>query len=170
MPFVARHSVRPSHPTSTSVTTRTPLLPRRDARIKRMIYDFRKEKYFCKKDWTPDSALNRRTNFDFSRTRFCMPKAGFKAASRRVSCHFSRGRPQVDRPRTRSLTLVTLRHLSSYCAQLSSLGESDEKPFRPTNVAEPIRVFVLDYFAYELRAARAPSGAVSSNGSGVSHG
>ena len=34
-------------------------------------------------------------------------------------------------------------------------GESDEKPFRPTDVAEPIRVFILDYFAYELRAARA---------------
>src|SRR5437764_11902268 len=35
------------------------------------------------------------------------------------------------------------------------LGESDEKPFRPANVAEPIRVFILDYFAYELRAALA---------------
>ena len=34
------------------------------------------------------------------------------------------------------------------------LGESDEKPLRPTDIAEPIRVFVLDYFAYELRAAR----------------
>jgi hypothetical protein len=35
------------------------------------------------------------------------------------------------------------------------LGKSDEKPFRPTDVAEPIRVFVLDYFADELRAATA---------------
>ena len=35
------------------------------------------------------------------------------------------------------------------------LGESDQKPFRPTDVAEPIRVFILDYFAYELRAALA---------------
>ena len=35
------------------------------------------------------------------------------------------------------------------------LGESDEKPFRPADVAEPIRVFILDYFAYELRAALA---------------
>jgi hypothetical protein len=35
------------------------------------------------------------------------------------------------------------------------LGESDEKHFRPTDVAEPIRIFILDYFAYELRAARA---------------
>jgi len=37
------------------------------------------------------------------------------------------------------------------------LGESDEKPFRPADVAEPIRVFILDYFAYELRAALAES-------------
>jgi hypothetical protein len=35
------------------------------------------------------------------------------------------------------------------------LGESDEKPFRPTDVAEPICVFVLDDFADELRAALA---------------
>src|SRR5579884_2856621 len=35
------------------------------------------------------------------------------------------------------------------------LGESDEKPFRPADVAEPIRVFIPDYFAYELRAALA---------------
>jgi hypothetical protein len=35
------------------------------------------------------------------------------------------------------------------------LGESDEKPFRPADVAEPVRVFILDYFAYELRAALA---------------
>ena len=35
------------------------------------------------------------------------------------------------------------------------LGESDEKPFRPADVAEPIRLFILDYFAYELRAVLA---------------
>jgi len=35
------------------------------------------------------------------------------------------------------------------------LGESDEKPFRPADVAEPIRFFILDYFAYELCAALA---------------
>jgi hypothetical protein len=28
------------------------------------------------------------------------------------------------------------------------LGEADEKPFRPADVAEPIRVLILDYFAY----------------------
>ena len=35
------------------------------------------------------------------------------------------------------------------------LGESNEKPFRRADVAESIRVLVLDYFAYELRAAPA---------------
>ena len=35
------------------------------------------------------------------------------------------------------------------------MGESDEKPFRPTDVAEPIRVFVLDDLADELRSALA---------------
>ena len=35
------------------------------------------------------------------------------------------------------------------------LGESDEKPFGPADVAEPIRVFILDHFAYELGAALA---------------
>jgi hypothetical protein len=33
------------------------------------------------------------------------------------------------------------------------LGESDEKAFGPADVTEPIRIFILDYFAYELRAA-----------------
>jgi hypothetical protein len=33
------------------------------------------------------------------------------------------------------------------------LGEPDEKPFRSADVAEPIRVPILDNFAYELRAA-----------------
>ena len=35
------------------------------------------------------------------------------------------------------------------------LGESDEKPFRPADVAEPIRILIPDYFAYELGAALA---------------
>ena len=35
------------------------------------------------------------------------------------------------------------------------LGESDEKPFRPADLAERIRVFVTDYLAYDLRSALA---------------
>nr|WP_256327625.1 hypothetical protein [Nitrosospira sp. Nl5] len=35
------------------------------------------------------------------------------------------------------------------------MGESDEKTFRPSDVAKSIRVFILDYFAYKLRAALA---------------
>ena len=35
------------------------------------------------------------------------------------------------------------------------MGESDEKRFRPTNVAEPVRVSILNDFAHELRAALA---------------
>jgi hypothetical protein len=34
-------------------------------------------------------------------------------------------------------------------------GESDEKPFRPADVAEPIRVLIPDYVAHELCAALA---------------
>jgi hypothetical protein len=34
-------------------------------------------------------------------------------------------------------------------------GQPDKKPFGPPDVAEPIRVFVPDYFAYEFRAALA---------------
>src|SRR5882672_10248876 len=45
--------------------------------------------------------------------------------------------------------------LSSQLPSAEFLGESDEKPFRPADVAEPIRVFILDYVAYELRAALA---------------
>jgi hypothetical protein len=37
------------------------------------------------------------------------------------------------------------------------LGDPDEKSFRAAEVAEPVRVFILDDFAYELRAARAES-------------
>ena len=32
------------------------------------------------------------------------------------------------------------------------MGESDEKPFRPADVTEQVRVFILGYFVYELRA------------------
>ena len=52
----------------------------------------------------------------------------------------------------RSLTLVAF-VIVVVLRSAEFLGESDEKPFRPADVAEPIRVFILDYFAYELRAA-----------------
>jgi hypothetical protein len=35
------------------------------------------------------------------------------------------------------------------------LGQPDEEPTGPADVSEPIHDLVLDYFAYELRAARA---------------
>jgi hypothetical protein len=38
------------------------------------------------------------------------------------------------------------------------LGEPDEKSFGPTDVAEPIHVFVLDHLADELRALLAEPG------------
>src|SRR3979409_2801763 len=38
------------------------------------------------------------------------------------------------------------------------LGEPDENPFGPSDVAEPIHVFILDHFADELRAAFPESG------------
>ena len=38
---------------------------------------------------------------------------------------------EQDRPLTRSLTLVTLRHLSSYCAQLSSCASPMRSPSGP---------------------------------------
>ena len=38
------------------------------------------------------------------------------------------------------------------------LGKSDEKPFRPADVAEPMRILIPDHFAYELCAALAKPG------------
>jgi hypothetical protein len=35
------------------------------------------------------------------------------------------------------------------------LGEADEKPFRPADVAEPIGILIRDYFAHEVGAALA---------------
>ena len=45
--------------------------------------------------------------------------------------------------------------MSSHLHSAEFLGESDEKSFRPADVAEPISVFILHYFAYDLRAAPA---------------
>ena len=53
------------------------------------------------------------------------------------------------------MALVAVRYCLRILRSAEFLGESDEKPFRPADVAEPIRVFILDYFAYEGRAALA---------------
>ena len=69
-----------------------------------------------------------------------------------------RGGMDLEQAGSASDALADIGHSSPFVFVLRSaefLGESDEKPFRPTDVAEPIRVFILDYFAYELRAARA---------------
>ncbi len=50
-----------------------------------------------------------------------------------------------------SVVLVVIFELPS----TEFLSKSDEKPFRPADVAEPIRVFILDYFAYQLRTVLA---------------
>ena len=55
---------------------------------------------------------------------------------------------------TRSLTLVGF-VIVFVLRSAEFLGESDEKPFRPADVAKPIRVLIPDYFAYELCAALA---------------
>ncbi len=57
-----------------------------------------------------------------------------------------------DKPRTDPVQLSNSRAPSR---SVEFLGESDEKPFRPADVAKPIRVLIPDYFAYELCAALA---------------
>jgi hypothetical protein len=61
---------------------------------------------------------------------------------------FSRSSNDDCKGITRSLLVIVFVTRSA-----EFLGESDEKPFGPADIAEPIRVFILDYFAYELRAA-----------------
>jgi hypothetical protein len=69
----------------------------------------------------------------------------------RLSLPIRRNFPQADfegRSRSTSNTRGASR-------SVEFLGESDEKPFRPADVAKPIRVLIPDYFAYELCAALA---------------
>ena len=48
------------------------------------------------------------------------------------------------------------RPLALWCLRSAEfLGEPDEKPLRPADVAEPIRVFIPDHFAYHLRTVLA---------------
>ena len=51
----SREALRPSHPASTSVTTRTPLWSRRDGGKMCMISDFRKEKFFHVRTGRPEA-------------------------------------------------------------------------------------------------------------------
>ena len=72
---------------------------------------------------------------------------------RRLNCNGPLAQIATNRPpETRSLTLVAFVIVVAL-RSAEFLGESDEKPFRPADVAEPIRVFILDDFAYELRTA-----------------
>lgn len=51
---------------------------------------------------------------------------------------------------------VCLLYFIAFVLRLAEfLSESDEKPFRPADVAEPTRVLIPDYLAYELCAALA---------------
>jgi hypothetical protein len=62
--------------------------------------------------------------------------------------------------RNRSPWLVPVSKCTAVVVPLSVefLGESDEKTFRPADVAEAIHAFILDNFAHELRAAFAEPG------------
>ena len=67
----------------------------------------------------------------------------------------------VTSPRTSSSTEDRRCEFSPISASKRSaefLGEPDEKSFGASDVAEPIRVFVPDHFADELRAALAEPG------------
>ena len=58
------------------------------------------------------------------------------------------GNPEVDRN-------VSPPRVGSVLGSAEFLGKSDEQPFRPADVAEPIHVFILDNLAHELRATLA---------------
>src|SRR6266480_3449792 len=85
-----------------------------------------------------------------ARKKSCQPSGRYGSISApmyvdAVSTHGRRGDGQDD--------LERWRHSAEF------LGEPDEKAFRPTDVTEPIRVFVLDHFAAdELRAVFAEPG------------
>ena len=59
--------------------------------------------------------------------------------------------------KTSSQTISGPKTVAFGCSSAEFLGESDEESFRPPYVAEPIRVLVLNYFAYELCPALAES-------------
>jgi hypothetical protein len=55
--------------------------------------------------------------------------------------------PEVNIPSVTSTSVTS--------TSVEFLGQADEKPFRPADVAEPIRILILDYFTYELSATLA---------------
>ena len=61
--------------------------------------------------------------------------------------HYCRSVALLRESGSRSSSLCETRRSAEF------LGESDEKPFRSADVAEPVDVLILDYFADELRAA-----------------
>ena len=58
---------RPPHPTSTFVTTRTPLSTRRDNEMKPLIWGEYKMEYFCCDDWTAKISLKSLEKLAFRR-------------------------------------------------------------------------------------------------------
>jgi hypothetical protein len=90
---------------------------------------------------------------------------GFNLATRNLQLTSARSEPLILLSPGAVSKLTPLRDALAHIDRSSSsssslrsaefLGESDEKAFRPADVAEPIRVFILDYIAYELRAALA---------------
>ena len=97
-----------------------------------------------------------------------MMENGAELGSRRCSSCSARAGTAGERPPSGSRNPAALNSKASsaresnagaprlWCRRSAELlGEADEKPFRPANVAEPIRVFITHYFAYELRAVLA---------------
>jgi hypothetical protein len=85
-------------PRSTSVTTRTPLLPRRDAGEEPVIWLEMKAKYFCNQDWTTQISLRLLEEFVLWRTRFRpLSRLSFTTPSeKRSSCPVGQNHRQRD--------------------------------------------------------------------------
>src|SRR6185503_7498329 len=83
---------------------------------------------------------------------------GWEAAKQEASlqpCSPRRRGASTRRARGRVVVPFTSRER---CRSAEFLGEPDEKSFGPPDVAEPIRVLVLDHFTDELRTSLAEPG------------
>jgi hypothetical protein len=58
----------------------------RDGEKEPSISEKQKRKYFCRRDWTIDSLLNRLANFDFSRMRFLWTIPPSRTHSEQLIC------------------------------------------------------------------------------------